>query len=238
MNNSRKIFFIFTFILLSTTCFSQNHDGLGWYTARIDSNKLVIHLVSDSTYEAETLWGTSHGFYEIITDSKRPLYDRIIFGDLIYDTKNAFYFYHVSISQEVAKSLVDSNSYSQDSFYVAMYDLTGDFVTYYNVCFSDSTGNLLFCDYNESNKKIRSIPSETHSIGMTGEQSNLATYFKSEYNRTQGCIAYVIGPSSDRFLIKKDRSCILYRPCHCNSCNSESDCCVVFRKNLSGTSSQ
>ncbi len=63
---------------------------------------------------------------------------------------------------------------------------------------------------------------------MTGERFNLATYFKSEYNRTQGSIAFVIGPSSDRFYIKKDRSCILYRPCYCDG--YDSDCCVVFMK--------
>lgn len=238
MNKSRKIFSIITFILLSITCFSQNQDDLGWYTAQIDSNKLIIHLVSDSTYDAKLQWGTSHGFYEIITDSENPIYDKIIFGDLIYDTRNAFYFFHVSISKELAESLVDSNLYSEDSFYVAMCDLTGDFVTYFDVCFEDSTGSILMCDFNERNKKAHIIPSWASSIGMIGEQSNLSSYFKSEYNRTQGSIAYVIGLSSGRFLINKDRSCILYHPCYCDSYNSDSNCCVVFIKSQGGITSQ
>ena len=228
MNKFRRIFSVSTFFLLSMSCFPQNQDGLGVYAARINDKELVIHLLSDSTYEARTFWGTSHGFYEIQIDKKNPFCDKIIFGDLIYDTKDAFYFYHVSIMPDVTKSLIDSVSYNQDSFYVAMYDLTGEFVTFYNVCFKDSVGELLFCDYNEGNKKAYSIPLGTSSIGMIGEQFNYATYFKSEYNRNQGSIAYVIGPSSDRFLIKKDRSCILYRPCHCD--DYDSDCCVVFIK--------
>lgn len=230
MDKFRRIYIILTFILLSTTCFSQSQDGLGRYTVRINGKELSIRLVSDSTYEAETLWGPSYGFYEILTYEENPSYDRIIFGDMVYDTKNAFYFYHIPIPQEVAKSLVDSNLYSKDSFYVAMYDLTGEFVTYHDVCFKDTTGNLLLCDYNESGGKAQKIPSWTSSIGMIGEQYNYNTYFKSEYDRTQGSIAYVIGPSSDRFFIKKDRSCILYRPCHCDGQYSESDCCVVFVK--------
>ncbi|MCR5193607.1 MAG: hypothetical protein K6D59_09915 [Bacteroidales bacterium] len=223
-----KTFSIFTFILSSMPCLSQNQDRVDRYTTQINGKELVIHLSYDSTYEARSLWGSSQGFYDIIPDKKNPLYDRIIFGDLIYGTKNAFYFYYVSISQEVAKTLVDSNLYSKDSFYVAMCDLTGEFVPYYDVCFVDSIGNLLFCDYNEDDKKICSIPMGTSRIGMIGEQFNLATYFKSEYNRTQGSIAFVIGPSSDRFYIKKDRSCILYRPCYCDG--YDSDCCVVFMK--------
>ena len=226
MNKIRKTLPILTFILLSMTCFPQNQDVLGRYTAQIDGKNIVIQLVSDSTYETKTFWGVSHGFYMIETDGKDSLYDRIIFGDMVYDTKGAFYFYHVSIPQEEMRSLVDSNVYSQDSFYVAMYDLTGKFVTYYNVCFSDSTGKLLFCDYNEEKHRAHSIPLGTNRIGMIGEQFNYTTYFKSEYNPAQGSIAYVIGPSSDRFLIKKDRSCILYRPCHCDGYDSR--CCVVF----------
>lgn len=225
-----KIFTIFTFILIPTTCFPQNQDSLGCYMAQINGKELVISLVSDSTYEAQMIFGPSYGYYEIMTYKDNSLYDRIIFGDMVYDTKNVFYFYHIPIPQEVAKLLVDSNLYSKDSFYVAMYDLTGEFVTYHDVCFKDTTGNLLMCDYNESGGKAQKIPSWTSSIGMIGEQHNYTTYFKSEYDRTQGSIAYVIGPSSDRFFIKKDRSCILYRPCHCDGLGSESDCCVVFVK--------
>lgn len=230
MSNTRRIIFLFIFMIVSVFCFSQNQDGLGWYTARINGKELAIHLVSDSTYEAETLWGPSHGFYEIMTNKEPSFYDRIIFGDMVYDTKNAFYFYHIPIPQEVAKTLVDSNLYNKDSFYVAMCDLTGEFVTYHDVCFEDTTGNLLLCDYNERGGKAHIIPSWTSSIGMTGEQFNYTTYFKSEYDRTQGSIVYVIGPSPDRFLIKKDKSCILYRPCHCDDLSSESDCCVAFIK--------
>lgn len=223
-----KTFSFFTFCPFSMTCFPQNRNSLGVYTAHYCNNEWSFRLTSDSTYESKSLWGSSYGFYYIITDEKDSLYDRIILGDLIYGTKKAFHFYHVSISQEVVKALIDSNLYSKDSFYVAMYDLTGEFVTYYNVCFSDSIGNLLLCDYNEGGGKVYSIPMGTSSIGMTGERFNLATYFKSEYNRTQGSIAFVIGPSSDRFYIKKDRSCILYRPCYCDG--YDSDCCVVFMK--------
>lgn len=230
MNKFRKIFIFFTFILISTTCFPQNQNSLGWYRAQINGKELAIRLVSDSTYEAQTIWGPSYGYYEILTYEDNPLYDGIIFGDMVYDTKNAFFFYHIPIPQEVAKSLVDSNLYSKDSFYVAMYDLTGEFVTYHDVCFVDTTGNLLLCDYNESGGKAQKIPSWTSRIGMTGEEYNYNTYFKSEYDRTQGSIAFIIGPSSNRFFIKKDRSCILYRPCHCDGQNSESDCCVVFVK--------
>ena len=222
-------FSIITFILFSTICHSQDQDGLGWYTAQIDSNELYIHLMPDSTYEARSLGGISYGYYEIITLNSIPSpYDLIIFGDKFFDTKNAFYFYHVSIPQEVVKSLVDSNLYSEDSLYVAMLDFNGEFVTYYNVCFNDSTEERLFCDYNEGNKKAHSIPMGTSSIGMTGEQFNRASCFESEYNRTQGSIAYVIGPSLDRFYIKKDRSCILYRPCYCD--DYDSDCCVVYMR--------
>jgi hypothetical protein len=228
MDKFRRIYIILTFVLLSTTCFSQSQDGLGRYTVRINGKELSISLVSDSTYEAETLWGPSYGFYDIIASREDTLFDRIIFGDMVYGTGEVFYPYHVSIPQEVAKSLVDSNLYSKDSFYVAMYDLTGEFVTYYDVCFLDSTGEILFCDYNEKKHKAHSIPLGTSSIGMTGEQHNFATNFHSEYCRSQGSIAYVIGPSPDRFFIKKDRSCILYRPCHCESYDAQ--CCLVLIK--------
>ena len=92
MNKFRKIFIFFTFILISTTCFPQNQNSLGWYRAQINGKELAIRLVSDSTYEAQTIWGPSYGYYEILTYEDNPLYDGIIFGDMVYDTKNAFFF--------------------------------------------------------------------------------------------------------------------------------------------------
>jgi hypothetical protein len=66
---------------------------------------------------------------------------------------------------------------------------------------------------------------------MTADATNAPKFMnKCKYDRTQGSIAFVIGPASTRFLIKKDRSCILYRPCHCDGQDPESDCCVVFIK--------
>ena len=235
MNELSRICSILTYIFLSTFCFSQKQDDLRTYTALVNGEELVIKLLSDSTYESKMIYRTSYGYYEIISDDKNTTYDNIIFGDIVYDTKDAYHSYNISISEETVNSLVDSNTYNKDSSYVAICDITGEYLTFYNVCFTNKNNELLYCDYNEKSKKTHIIPPGTCKIGIIGEQFNYVSYFKSEYNRTQGSIVYVIGPSSGRFLIRKDRSRIVYRPCYCDG--YDSDCCISFINDSANVSS-
>ncbi len=216
---------IVLFTLVSVLCFSQEKIERR-YMSRTGDTDMYILLLTDSTYEIKTFWDVTHGFYEIWEEKESP-YDVIIFGDEVYRTnERAFFFHHISVSQEDISSMVGYKN--GDSSYVAIFDLTGLPVPYYSVVFLDSERRTISTHRNEggSNNEVHTIPDGTVEIGMTGEIGNTSSYFISAYEQKEGNIAYIIGPETTRFRITKDRKCIKYLPCHCES--YESDCSVSF----------
>ena len=184
------------------------------------------------TYEFTTYWGIYHGKYELYLDSSDSLFDRIYFYDYDFVTKKAWHFSHISVSDTTIHQISNSTCVSIDSlsetFYVTMFDLTGDYVPFYHVCFSDEKNALIECCYNTEHIKTKqSIPLETKEIEMIGERKNGSTFFRNNYSHDEGSIAFIIGPPVERFLISKDRKEIKYRPCYCEK---NGNCYVVFNR--------
>lgn len=224
----KKIITIIFCSVFSLICLAQNTIDIGKYKVHSHGKDMSIILCSNGTYKFETFWGQYHGLYEIIANNSDSTYDEIYFYDDIFNTKDAFFYFHTTLPPETISSIAINNPILKDSSFVAMYDITGDIIPYHSVCFSDSSGNVFSCHYNPDKKHtIHIIPSNTRWISIIGEKGNLTTYFKSNYEESEGSIAYIIGPSPGRFRIKKDKSCILYRSCYCNNNNPE--CCVVFQ---------
>lgn len=214
-------------LMSSVQCFSQTHSKAMEYRTFTNGKEMRIVLYSDSTYDFNTYWGAHHGLWEIHENKEDSLFDIIYFYDDVFTTKSATHFTHISLSDTAAEQ-TDSLDDSHTDFFVTMYDLTGEIVPYYQVCFLDSTGELIYCQYNPDKENKHFIPVNTKTIWMMGEHRNLNTYFKCNYSTDEGNIAFIIGPGVNRFYINKERDSIRYRPCYCES--HTNNCSVVFNK--------
>ena len=223
------IFLIVTIIEVAPVqCFSQTHLIVSEYRTFINGKEMHIVLFSDSTYDFTTYWGTHHGFWEIIENGEDSLFDKIYFyDDAFIITKSVFYSAHISLNDTVVKQK-DSLGNGSPFFFVTMFDITGESVPYYNVCFADSANEIIESQYNPNKEYKHFIPINTKKIGMIGEYRNLSTYFECNYSTCEGNIAFIIIPSVGRFYVNKERDIIRYRPCYCDKHNM--NCYITFNK--------
>ena len=222
----KRTLFIASFLIVALHCFSQNYSIVNEYKASANGKEMKILLFSDSTYTFNTYWGEYHGIWAIAEESD-TIFDRLCFYDFEFTTKNAFFFSHISLNDTLFEHTVDIDDGSKE-YFVTMYDLIGEEVPYYSVCFLDSSKAIINCQHNANKKVKQSIPINTRAIGMNGEARNMSTYFKCDYSSNEGSIAFIIGPNPTRFKINKERDIIIYRPCYCDDYHAE--CSIVFKR--------
>lgn len=223
----KKVFFL-TLLIVTIQCFSQTYSIVGMYRSFTNGKELQIILFSDSTYNFCTYWGKYHGLWEIYENEEDSSFDKINFYDDAFTTTKAYYSSHISLSNTIVNQ-IDSLNESPKKFFVTMFDLSGKSVPYYNVCFCDSTNEIIDCRYNPDKKDNKSfIPFNAKTVWMIGDLRNLSSYFKCNYSTSEGNIAFIIGPSVGRFYINKERDIIRYCPCYCE--DHKMNCSVTFNK--------
>lgn len=213
---TKRTLFALFLVSLTFSCWSQNSTLVSEYEAFVNGKKTNILLYSDSTYDFTTHWGSYSGKWQINANDDNGLGDYLFLDDDLFVTESAFFFAHISLDD------------SSNECFVTMYDITGDVVPYYSVCFRDSNNLIIECDYNSGRIYTHNIPPNTHWIGMVGDKRNLSSYFRCRYSPNEGSIAFIIGPSYDRFVISNDRDTIYYRPCYCDS--HATQCAVAYKR--------
>lgn len=149
-------------------------------------------------------------------------YDWIYFYDDGAD-RGLFHYGHISIC-DTSQIQTDGNAEDEQP-YVCLFEITGSSVVFHYVCFEDSIGTV-DCYKNEDNSTRHVIPENTNFIEMCGDLRSFPSLFRIQYYSDEGSIAFIIFPLPSCFRITKERDKILYRPCNCNS--FESDCVVSF----------
>lgn len=217
----------FIIALLPFCCSGQENLWLPHtttYTAKTASGyPMSISLYPNGRYDFTTYWGEYHGDYEIsiIEDSL----DIIRFYDDDFRSQNLYFYSYISF-----KDTVLAKSYDCFDYYVSMFDLTGEIVPFYSVCFVGSNDSLIDRSYRSDKKQyICKIPPETTKIEMIGEWVYGAFYFKCNYSIDEGNIAFIIGPSSNQYYVSKRRNEIKYFPCLNFDVNANN--AVVFKAN-------
>ena len=216
-------------ILLPLMCMSQSREVMGVYSLFFNNKNHEIILYDDSTYDFISYWGSYHGYYEIWPQDKWEGYDLLCFyDDLFYVKKGAAYSNHISIEDTVI-SLSTCTNVDFTPYYVTMFDITGEIISYYSACFCDSTGNLIHCHHNDNgNINGHGIPTGTETIELFGPNGNMTTVFRTRYDIKEGNVAFIVGPATGPFRIKKNRSNIIYLKARCRYFNK--DCCLTFLK--------
>ena len=144
-------------------------------------------------------------------------------GYVIVDTKDYGYVAIIPVGMSQISSVCFD-------YYVSMFDLTGEIVPFYSVCFVGSNDSLIDRSYRSDKRQyICKIPPETTKIEMIGEWVYGAFYFKCNYSIDEGNIAFIIGPSSNQYYVSKRRNEIKYFPCLNFDVNANN--AVVFKAN-------